>query len=382
MHKYITKVKHRINQIFTKKLISLKPNGGIRGYVLLSYLISPFLLKEGQSISNSHTNQWECFQIAQTFLDLGYEVDVIDYTNEEFIPKKDYSFFIDIHSNMERISPYLNSDCIKIVHLTGADWLFQNYSEYKRLFDLQQRKGVSLIPRRIVKSSKRMQIADYATTLGNKFTLDTFKYYNKIICQIPISTTNIYPYPEDKDYEYSRNHFLWLGSSGLVHKGLDLVLEAFAEMPDFHLTVCGPVSDEKDFETAFYKELYQTQNIQTLGLIDVGSSEFVGITRNCIALIYPSCSEGGGGSAIVCLHAGLIPIVSYESSVNVNEFGFQLESCSIDNIKKCVKTVANLPEQELKQRSKMAWDFARSHHTKENFADKYRQFVTSLIDKK
>ena len=149
MHKYITKVKHRINQIFTKKLISLKPNGEIRGYVLLSYLISPFLLKEGQSISNSHTNQWECFQIAQTFLDLGYEVDVIDYTNEEFIPKKDYSFFIDIHSNMERISPYLNSDCIKIVHLTGADWLFQNYSEYKRLFDLQQRKGVSLIPRRI-----------------------------------------------------------------------------------------------------------------------------------------------------------------------------------------------------------------------------------------
>ena len=49
-----------------------------------------------------------------------------------------------------------------------------------------------------------------------------------------------------------------------------------------------------------------------------------------------------------------------------------LESCSIDNIKKYVKIVANSPEQELKQKSKMAWNFARSHHSKENFADKYR----------
>ena len=34
----------------------------------------------------------------------------------------------------------------------------------------------------------------------------------------------------------------------MVHKGLDLVLEAFAGMPEYHLTVCGPVAKEKDFE--------------------------------------------------------------------------------------------------------------------------------------
>ena len=37
----------------------------------------------------------------------------------------------------------------------------------------------------------------------------------------------------------------------MVHKGLDLVLEAFVAMPEYHLTVCGKVSSEKDFEDAY-----------------------------------------------------------------------------------------------------------------------------------
>ena len=37
-----------------------------------------------------------------------------------------------------------------------------------------------------------------------------------------------------------------------------------------------------------------------------------------MALVYPSCSEGGGGCVINCMHAGLIPVVSYESSVDIS----------------------------------------------------------------
>lgn len=46
-----------------------------------------------------------------------------------------------------------------------------------------------------------------------------------------------------------RENFLWLGSRGAVLKGLDLVLEAFARMPD--LQVSGPVEDEADFAAAY-----------------------------------------------------------------------------------------------------------------------------------
>ena len=45
----------------------------------------------------------------------------------------------------------------------------------------------------------------------------------------------MHPSPEGKDFEVCRPHFMWLGSRGFVHKGLDVVLEAFSEMPELAL---------------------------------------------------------------------------------------------------------------------------------------------------
>ncbi|MHC5721439.1 MAG: glycosyltransferase, partial [Nostoc sp.] len=102
----------------------------------------------------------------------------------------------------------------------------------------------------------------------------------------------VYPSPDEKDFEAVRKNFLWFGGSALVLKGLDLVLDAFAQMPEYHLTVCGPVSNDQEFEQAFYKELYETPNIHTYGWIDVSSPDFLKVTNNCLGLVYPSVSEG------------------------------------------------------------------------------------------
>ena len=82
------------------------------------------------------------------------------------------------------------------------------------------------------------------------------------------------PGPRTRTSPRPRGRFLWIGSQGLVHKGLDLVLEAFARMPDLHLTVCGPIREEPAFEAAFRRELYATPNIETLGWVDIASPAF------------------------------------------------------------------------------------------------------------
>ena len=64
-----------------------------------------------------------------------------------------------------------------------------------------------------------------------------------------------------------------------MHKGLDLVLEAFARMPELHLTVCGPIHEEPAFEAAFRRELYETPNIETLGWVDIASPAFAELLR-------------------------------------------------------------------------------------------------------
>lgn len=365
----------KVKDYFGPKIMHLKPAcDRNNGNVLLSYINKPFQLMIDSPLFYSHTNYWECLKIAEVWNASGYAVDVINWHNNDFVPKKDYSFFIDIHSNMERIAPYINQKCKKILHITGAHWLYQNKAEYARLLSLQERRGVTLSPRRLAKPSQGIEFADCATILGNDFTQSTFRYAKKPLYPIPISTTVRYPWFEEKDYDKCRKRFLWIGSSGLVLKGLDLVLEAFSQMPEYSLTICGPIKQEADFERAFFKELYQTPNIRTIGWMDINSPQFTDIVMNNIGMIYPSASEGQAGSVVQCMHAGLIPIISYQSGVDIRNFGITLCECSIDEIKNSIAEISALPAKELKLMSEMTWKYANTHYTREKFAETYHDF--------
>ncbi len=47
--------------------------------------------------------------------------------------------------------------------------------------------------------------------------------------------------------------------------------------------------------------------------------------------------KGVAGSTIICMHVGLIPIVSYESSVDVDDFGIIIKDSSVEEIKAAIK---------------------------------------------
>jgi glycosyltransferase involved in cell wall biosynthesis len=363
------------------KVISVKPSIKPQGNALLSYIIEPFLVKDDKFVSNSHTHDWESLQIGRTFLELGYAVDVIDYRNSTFVPKKHYAFFVGARTNFKRIAELLREDCIKIVHLETSHWMFNNSAVYRRCLALKRRRKASLISlnRKLVELNSAIEYADYATIKGNDFTIETYAYAQKPYFRTYNPACLTYPWPDDKDFEACRTRFLWFGSEGLVHKGLDLVLEAFAEMPGYHLTVCGPVEKEKDFEKVYYEELYELPNIHTIGWVDIASRDFIEITRGCLALVYPSCAEGQSGSVVTCLQTGLIPIVSYESGVDVDGFGTVLKECSIKEIKNAIRGMSELSGDELKLRSRRAWEYARANHTRENFAAQYRKIIEKIM---
>jgi glycosyltransferase involved in cell wall biosynthesis len=361
------------------RMVSLKPPGSSKGNVLLSYILDPFLLKAGQAVSRAHTNHWESLVIARTFLDLGYCVDAIHWTNATFRPAKDYAVLIDTRWNLQRLTPLLNSDCLKIMHIDVCHILFQNAAEATRLLAVQTRRGVTLSPRRFEMPNLAIESADCATVLGNQFTLDTFRYAKKPLYPVPLLSCGCYAWPEGKDFDACRKRFLWFGSGGLVRKGLDLVLEAFAGMPDYHLTVCGPVHGDQDFERAYHKELYETPNIETTGWVDIESPKFRDICMNSVALIYPSCAEGQCGGVVTCMHMGVIPVISYESGVDVHDFGMILPDCSIQEIQNAIQRISSLPGKYLEQMARGAWEYARANHTKEKFAQEYRKIIDHIL---
>ncbi|MGC2062964.1 MAG: hypothetical protein WA610_08290, partial [Thermodesulfovibrionales bacterium] len=322
-------------------MVSLIPGKRQQGTVLLSYTLNPFL-RNNQLVDNAHITDWLCSQIAETFLSYGFGVDVIDFTNREFVPGKEYALCIDVLSNLERLAPLLNKACIKILHPAWSHWAFHNTASYSRILALQERRGIVLEPNKLLTPNRTLENADYVTLRGGDFSTGTYKYAQKPIYHIPQPTIAQFPWPYGRNYEMCRNHFLWLGGYGMVHKGLDLVLEAFVGLPECHLTVCGNVAGEKDFETAFYKELYQTPNITTAGWLDVDSPEFSEIIRTCVGAVHPSCSEIQVGAMVTCMHAGLIPIVSYESDMPVGDFGVMLAKSTVHDIQDAVRMIADL----------------------------------------
>ncbi len=362
-----------------RQLISLQPSAPAAGHVLLAYIHDGFFLKPGDPVPHDHTSYWEAPEMARAFLELGYHVDVIDENNDRFIPTKPYSLFVSNRNNFDRIAPMLNPDCVKILYIDSAHWLFHNSAGYRRLQGLQQRRGIVLRPRRSLQPSFAIEQADYAMVLGNAFTVSTYQYANKPFHRLPVASALLYPWVEDKDFEAHRRNFLWLGSGGFVHKGLDLVLDVFADMPDYQLTVCGPITEERDFTRAYHKELYETPNIRTLGWIDIGSPQFLELARSCVALVYPSCSEGQSTSVVTCLHAGLIPVISYECGLDVADFGTILRECSLHEIKAAIRAISSLSRDDLARRSRQAWEYARATHTREVFAQEYRKIISTIL---
>lgn len=350
-----------------------------RGNVLLAYILDPFLRKPGAPVSTRHTHDGESLLIARAYSELNYDVDVIDYRNENFIPRKRYDVLVSARTNLERIARHLDPACIKIAHLDTAHFLFNNAAAYARALALQQRRGVTCPSIRVMDVDRALESADYGALLGGEFQHSTYAYAGKPLFCLPIPAMATYAFPEHKDFDACRRRFLWFGSSGLVHKGLDLTLEAFAGLPDLELWVCGPIEAEHEFSAVYQRELYHTSNIRTIGWVDVTSPRFLEIAQQCAALVFPSCSESASASSITCMHAGLIPLLTRESGVPVEGFGRIFPEATVECIRDTAREIAALPPAELRTMARGAWRYARGTHTNELYLKAYREMLQAIL---
>lgn len=383
VYNFVRDAKHSVESLFLhyyggSRIVTIQPEGPIQGKVLISYMTEAFQPKPTE---NWHVRSWESREMAKTFVDLGYSADVCDYRDRGFVPRKDYAVVVDVEDNLERFTPLLDKACLKIFHITTAHPLFNNAAEAARLLALKERRGV-VVPavRQFLRPHHGIEFAHCATVEGNQFVQNTYRYANKPIHRVPAPSALIRPWPGHKNFDACRRRFMWFGSHGVVHKGLDLVLEAFSGMPELELFVCGPVKKEPAFVRAYEKELYHTRNIQTVDWVDLASESFCNLMNSCIGHVFPSSSEGAGICVIDTMHAGLIPIVSYESAVDVHDFGLLLKTSTIDDIQDAVKTIADLPASELERRARKAWEHARANHTRERFAEEYRSTIKTILN--
>ena len=367
-------------------VVSLHTTSEKKGTLLLSFITGPFTLTPKEFYTDPHSNYWVALEIARLFTKRGYDVDVINWNDTHFIPKKKYAACIDMQYNLKRLSPYLGPDCIKIMHIVASYPPFQNEAEEKRLRALAQRRGTILSPHRTDPTTSDPACVDFIEGYGNKTVHGTYPDVGKNIIPIPVPTMEIYDFPKDKYFATARKHFLWFGGGGAILKGLDLVVEAFASLPHLQLSIIGPAAYEKEFEEMYTKELnlpnitrYGRPHINERGENLVKGRDIREIYDQCGAIIFLSASEGGGGATVQAMQAGLYPIVTPNTGIDERAPSTVIEDLSIENIKKVVEDFSNLPPEKVEELGKASWNFARAHHTKEAFTKAYEDFLDHVV---
>lgn len=365
-----------------RRVVRLAPPGEPIGRALLSYVVDPFLARAPEALSYAHTQDWESFTIGRTLAELGFSVEVIHWTNRRFVPAGELDLLIDARSNLERLAAAAGARCIKVFHAETAHWRVSDDAQRRRLAELEARRGIRLERLRLVGENRGIETADAGVVLGNEWTLATYRPFGKPLWRVPLSNAFTYPSPAGRDFETIRSSFLWFGGVGFAHKGLDLVLEAFAGAPDLALAVAAPLDREPDFAAAFARELFETPNVRPLGWLDVGSERFRAIAGATLGMVFPSCSEGGGGSAVTAMHAGLVPIVTREASVDVEPaWGVLLPDARVETIRAAARQLAARPAGELRALAVEAWRRANAVHTRARFAANYRRAALEILER-
>ncbi len=326
---------------------------------LLYYKTEPFT---NQSALNNyeHTNLWEITEMVTIMNRFGFVVDVVDRSADSFSPENIYDLYIGLGTGNsgKNFVKYAKKmpNAIKVLYATSTDPLLRNGLGLQVYEMFHKRTGIYAPPMRFFDKadfSEFIKHTDYIFCVGeeNVFSYKSYKKYDKFMFSIlPGTSPNIRFSPTWLNSR-KRNQFLCFAGNGFIHKGIDVIVEAFLCMPECNLTICGPDS-ERAFFDAYGEKIIESPNIQYEGFIKIGGEKFEEICSKCSFAILYSSSEAAATSVATAMRAGLIPIINPETSININDFGFLMteKEDRVRDIATTVRKVTTMSDEEYSQR--------------------------------
>jgi hypothetical protein len=276
---------------------------------------------------------------------LGYAVDLRRYDDLNVPADRTYDFFLGHTRTFLEIKNKIALKGKAALLVTGSSPEFGNAAQHARSEELFLRRGIRLPvhAENIVSPARQLHAAaDHVLMLGNDFVRSTWypEYAHKYTL---INNTTV----QTLDLGHERHgNYLFISSTGQVHRGLDVLLEVFSKRDD-HLHICSSVLQEPDFVAEFRHELFERPNIHTHGFVDTSSALFRRILADCKFVILPSCSEGQSSSVINCMFRGLLPIVPQNVGLpDVSACGYVLDEISPAAVSAAVDRTARMTLDE------------------------------------
>lgn len=367
-----------INSIISPSVLQNVNNATYSKRCLLVYMTAPFKQKE---ISQVHQNYWQCKEMARIIGEYGYVVDVVDYENQYARLKTKYDLVVGlIPRNIPKFfNTHLKKNAIRIAYLTSMNLQVTSDNEQIRLNELYERRGVKLKPRRFSGYiQKDIESFDAAWFIGNSYNYHSYDSF-KMPPVFYIKNSGYAFKWEDSSIKRDPKSFVFFGSLGAVHKGLDLLLEVFSKITtDCKLYVCAGYERENDFCEEYHNELYSKPNIVPMGFVDINSDRFKDMVQSCAYTILPSCAEGCAGSVLTVMSGGLIPIVSSVCGFSENE-AIVLPDCKVETIAAYVKEYSCKDEAWIAQNSQKAIEIVNQKFSQNDFSDSVNMAIKGTL---
>lgn len=373
---YFKKIYSRNTAFLFIQNINWQPNMPNQKKLLFSYVFNHLFEDLENNICG--TRGVESAIMISEFIKKGYCIDLIDCRNENeesIIRKKKYDLVFGFGKPFNLLNQP-EVDTKRIMYLTEKHPQYSKKKEKERLdyYYSRYNKKVNYSRTGLFYKEEDFVNLDSIVYIGSPKDSDL------IPCSIPkhsIAPTGLI----NKKYKLhqrqisaSKTKFLWFGSLGAIHKGLDLLIDAFKLNPNYTLYIAGLGKiEEKNLP-----KYSNNKNIVNLGYVNVNSDRFLNIINDCSYVILPSCSEAMSTGVITCMNHGLIPIITEDVGFQFPNFGYELSDYKIETIIDTVMKCANLKTSVIKDQHEKAYNYSMQHFSAEQFQKSFAGIIRNF----
>lgn len=362
------------NQPFKKALISLSPFAWTQA------------LKKAPNI-NSFNVAGFIYEMVKTLNENEYIVDIVDLNNEQFFPKKDYDIYIGHGGKCKNILDNLPDKCKILQYASGAYWKEFNRESEERY-------------RRFIKRNNAQEKLEFKRSLagleeGEEYLTSRAHKIISFNCPRMVNTFGRYKEKfyftgwgayidgllkcdiEERNFESGRKNFIYVGGTGgNIQKGMDLIIETFARLPNLNLYIYCFI--EKPI-LKYYKKELKLKNIKFI--YHWRFKPFRGRLKSLIKKInfsiHAPINTGTGTAFNGSMGAGFIP-VGYIDIVPPENSAVLTDDWNVDSLLKCVTEASEKPAEWYKNASKLIAEYFNENWSVESFRKKFNELIRTI----
>lgn len=338
--------------------------------VFFSY-VNDFLSKD--DLSRTHgTRDVESAAIVSALVRCGCRVDVARYDCERGI-RSDYDYVIGQGIAFRNASA-LNPKAKRILYLTENPLALSFEKEKERISYFEERHHIKADVSRSGKFFKEedFENLEACVFIGNPSDAGKIEGIKTYTIR-PTGIINPLFDSSKRNYKEAKRRFMWIGSSGAIHKGLDILLDVFSKHPELELYVLGLNESDRRLLSGM-----MGKNVKNCGYIRIVGEEFAELASKCGFVVLPSCSEGLATAVITGMNHGMIPLVTSETSIEA-PVGEVFADFKVENVEEAIVRWSNEESSFLKEESEKTQVFARETYNITNYSNRITEIFTKLI---